>query len=676
MQQTKKHVSLDHIPFIFFGIVSFVVFLLFQARGVFGGDSGDLVTAAVTGGVAHPPGYPLYTFLGFLLSRIPLFTPAWWVGLLSSIPSACVIGFVSYLVFRFTKKLWAAVFSGVLLLGNNLFFLYSVTTEVFALFDFFIIFLIFLVFAWRETKKSHWLLAAGFLFGLSLTHHHMIVFLTPALAWFIWRNRSLIPKKKTQGIAIKSIALCLLGFLPYAYVIVAAHGNSVINWDRPVDFAGFWHLFTRADYGTFVSGGLYGTALAQRFLQIQAYIQYLFYDFTWAGVGLIVLGMVSVWKRDRTVFWFLILALICLGPGFLFYASFPLANRFTLATYERFLLPTYVLYSIVIGVGIAYAVELLRRTLAVRISQVTLRWVIGAFITILFMLPLLRLGMTGWRFFGLPGDQTANNVGLDILSPLPKGSVLLLGRDTALFSTQYVRYGLGVRPDVAVVHTSRLGSPDYQITLTKAFPAVFPAGSSSLTVTALAQRLYPATRIFSNTAINIGDGWIWVPRGLTYELIDEAKAPPIEGVQKVNATIWATLHDPLNGILSRYNHLMLSDVRDIYAGGHIALGTALLRAGATQDAKVEFEKAIMLDADTELDSAYTYLGLADLALENCQEALTAFDLAANISVIPDKNIMYYKSITYRDCVGDATAAASLRLEYEALRRKEELPLQK
>src|ERR1700678_3562912 len=33
-------------------------------------DSGELITAAATFGVGHPPGYPLWTLSGFLLSHI------------------------------------------------------------------------------------------------------------------------------------------------------------------------------------------------------------------------------------------------------------------------------------------------------------------------------------------------------------------------------------------------------------------------------------------------------------------------------------------------------------------------------------------------------------------------------------------------------------------------------
>src|SRR3989344_3811672 len=51
---------------VFVGIYSFGV-----ASGVFGGDSGDIILSYYFAGVAHPPGYPLNTILGWLFTRIP-----------------------------------------------------------------------------------------------------------------------------------------------------------------------------------------------------------------------------------------------------------------------------------------------------------------------------------------------------------------------------------------------------------------------------------------------------------------------------------------------------------------------------------------------------------------------------------------------------------------------------
>lgn len=645
----------------FVGCISFVGFLMFQARGIAGGDSGDLVTAAATSGVAHPPGYPLYTFFGWIASQLPFFTPAWRVGLLSSLPHAVVIALVYLLVSSLTKSKVIGLFSAVLLFGNYLFFLYSVTPEVFGLFDLFIIVLLYLLIRWRQTKHERFLFLAAFVFGLSLTHHHVILFLVPACIYWLWGSR----------VRISMLFWFLVGLVPYAYVFAAARGHSIINWDRAVDLTGFMRLVSRADYGTFVSGGFFGSQLVLRLLQIQAYAQFILLDFTWIGVILILLGFFSLWKRDRRLCVFFFLALLFLGPLFFFYASFPLANRFTLGTYERFLLPSYVLFALLCGIGLSELGDRVRHVLNRRMA----RLVLGIGFIVILTYPVSQLGMTIWRFYGLPADRTADNLGKDVLSPLPESSILLLGRDTTLFSTQYVRYALQYRPDVIAIHASRLSLPDYQITLHAIFPDItFPA-SGDATVNLVTSH-YSKTRIFSTAPLNVGAGWYWVPYGLTYELIDEKQQPPARAMYEENLAIWKTLSNPTTGILSRYNHLMISDVRDVYAGGRIAFGIPLLRAGMLDEAYDQFSAAVATAGDGELANAYTYEGLTRLFQKNCNGALTAFAAAKNSSIVPDNYLTFYEGVTYRDCLSDTARAKELLSQFEQLQKQAETPLNK
>src|SRR5512139_860253 len=60
--------------------------LLALHPGLPAGDSGELITVAATGGVAHPPGYPLYTMLAGLWCRlVPFGGVAWRLNLLSAL---------------------------------------------------------------------------------------------------------------------------------------------------------------------------------------------------------------------------------------------------------------------------------------------------------------------------------------------------------------------------------------------------------------------------------------------------------------------------------------------------------------------------------------------------------------------------------------------------------------
>ena len=66
-----------------------------------GTDGGDLIAAAWTLGVPHPPGYPTYTLLAWLATRLPVGTIAYRVNLFSALSAALAVG----LLFRSAQSL-------------------------------------------------------------------------------------------------------------------------------------------------------------------------------------------------------------------------------------------------------------------------------------------------------------------------------------------------------------------------------------------------------------------------------------------------------------------------------------------------------------------------------------------------------------------------------------------
>jgi len=64
------------------------------------GDGPELIAAAACLGVAHPPGYPLYTLLGWVALQVPAGEPAWRVNLLSGLFAALACGAAAWLVLR------------------------------------------------------------------------------------------------------------------------------------------------------------------------------------------------------------------------------------------------------------------------------------------------------------------------------------------------------------------------------------------------------------------------------------------------------------------------------------------------------------------------------------------------------------------------------------------------
>ena len=345
-------------------------------------------------------------------------------------------------------------------------------------------------------------------------------------------------------------------------------------------------------------------------------------------------------------------------------------NRFSLGTYERFLLPSYTVLSVGLGVGFGHVIQWVSRVK--RGVRMRLAGVVGI---VLFLLPVTLGAVTLWRFWGLHGDRTADALGKDIMEGLPVGSILLVSRDTPLFASQYVRYGLEWRPDIKLIHANRLWSVDYPISLKQRFPDLaLPESAPGGFAKAFVASNRGQVSIYSNTTFAIDDGWFWVPYGLVYKLTKKDELPALAAFIDTNDRLWSGFHNPRNGILSRYNHLMLSDVLSVYADSRITIGKILLRGGKLDDAKRYFREAIVYKSDIEEQDGYTYLGLAELFDGKCAEALSALASARRVSLVPDVSLTLYESVAQRDACNNTDKAGELMRMYEAARQKEEIPL--
>src|SRR5947209_11440638 len=89
-------------------ILSAVLYFFTAARDIVVGDTPELITAAVTLGVAHPPGYPLFTMLGHLFSVLPFGPIPFRVNLLSVLCDSTAVGIVYLSAARLVRSRAAA----------------------------------------------------------------------------------------------------------------------------------------------------------------------------------------------------------------------------------------------------------------------------------------------------------------------------------------------------------------------------------------------------------------------------------------------------------------------------------------------------------------------------------------------------------------------------------------
>src|SRR3989344_8748757 len=197
----------------------FVVYSMGVSSSVYGGDSGDIILASWFGGVAHPPGYPLNTMIGWVFTHLPYQAiVAYKANLMAAFLMSVVVG-VNYLkVKKITKNLFVSITCALVLAFNPLFWLYAHTIEVFQLNLVLIASSVYFLFDWREAilakkQKSRSFYLSILLLGLAVFHHQTSVLVVPAYFYLILKTEGKIFKNYKN--ILKILGFFSLGFLPY-----------------------------------------------------------------------------------------------------------------------------------------------------------------------------------------------------------------------------------------------------------------------------------------------------------------------------------------------------------------------------------------------------------------------------------------------------------------------------
>ncbi len=193
------------------------VYVLTLAPGVLGGDSGEFQYIPYILGVAHPTGYPLYTLLGWLWTHgVVVGDVAYRMNLLSAVLGALTAAVLYLIVHHLTSRHAPALLAAVLFAFSPTFWMQAIVAEVYTLNTLFVVLVLYLLLKWEAARPSaRSLLLAAFIYGLSLTHHRVIIIFLPALVLFVW----LIERRMFTNtrLLLKIAALGLLPLLLYLY---------------------------------------------------------------------------------------------------------------------------------------------------------------------------------------------------------------------------------------------------------------------------------------------------------------------------------------------------------------------------------------------------------------------------------------------------------------------------
>jgi hypothetical protein len=229
-----------------------VLYIATLHPSVAGGDSGELTSAALTGGVPHPPGYPLFALLARLFAALPLgHSPAWRVNLPSALSMAAAGGLACAVVQSWTRNAVAGLLAAALFGVNPTVWLHATGAEVFGLNAMFVGLALYLWSRVENNRSKGDVLALLFACGLAMSNHHTFVFVgVPLVVRSLWVTRHDLG---ARGI-VMAIVFGLLGLLPYLYLMAASASAAAVSWGDETSVAGLVDHVLRRDYGTFSMG--------------------------------------------------------------------------------------------------------------------------------------------------------------------------------------------------------------------------------------------------------------------------------------------------------------------------------------------------------------------------------------------------------------------------------------
>ncbi len=337
-------VLLFSLTFLF----SFIIYYLCLAPSVTFEDSGELITAAFSGGVPHEPGYPLFSMLGRLFSLLPFGNVAHRLNLMSAFFSALGVGVISLVVLEllwtvgsFLKSiqklsgdlrisvLCAVAFAAAILAGmGSSYFEQAVITEVYGINDLFAALFFLLLLKWYVRKRDIYFYSYCFLCGLSSTNHHTsLVFIPLGFLFVFMIDRKWLFDFKRMG---PGLGLLLIGLLPYLYLPLAAGRNPDMNWGDPENWTNFWRVIGRHQYS-------FDQPRTAKLLvaQLQMHWRLLYEEFSLVPLILAGVGMLALFRLRRNLFYFSLLVYLFTGPVVAYVLNFNLLRARTVDLMEE-----------------------------------------------------------------------------------------------------------------------------------------------------------------------------------------------------------------------------------------------------------------------------------------------------------------------------------------------------
>jgi 4-amino-4-deoxy-L-arabinose transferase-like glycosyltransferase len=458
-----------------------ILYCATAARDIVLGDTPELVTAAVSLGVPHAPGYPLVTMLGHLFSLLSVGPLPFRVGLLDVACGTGTVVTVYLTSLRLTGSRAASACAALALAFSPLFWSWSLVAEVFSLNNLLAAIFVYLLVLWYGRPDRLGLLAgAAFTSALALTNQQTIVLMGPAVLLLLWGRRNYLLARPAMSAAIA--AAFLAGLLPYAYLPWAASRHPIMSFGDASTLSNFLDVVTRKHFGTgqLINAPKYmGGSPVDRLVALGASFGIIM------GMPLL-LGAIHAYRQCRWYFWFSLLAFAFTGPVFVAYANINLSVPLTRFVLERFYLLSHVVLAPLVAFGVLLVTGLVASVVPrswckgfdstaagrklPRLDLNSARGASTALVTAAMLLCITAGVIANYREIDQSKNHAARRFAEDIFATLEPDSILLVNGDEVINPLTYLQSVERYRPDVALVVMPLLPTDWYLAQLRRQYP--------------------------------------------------------------------------------------------------------------------------------------------------------------------------------------------------------------
>ncbi len=423
--------GLEAALFLFF----LALYTLTLAPGLLPADAGEYQLAGATLGIAHPPGFALYTLLSRLAALWPFSHPATAINWLSALLAALTLTLLYRIVVRLTALPLAGVSAALLLAGSTTFWAQATTANIRMPAAAATLFALDRLLAYRQAltdtnaSKQTWALAwFAFALGLGVAHHASLLFIAAVFGLYtVW----LSPPALRLAMLRRPLPL-LAGLIPFAAWLYFPWRGPAVGLPRLATLAGFLeHVLARGFSGDilfFANASALPTRLA-------IFANTLTFEFTGALLALMAVGALAWLGRDR---WLGVMLLAAVA-----------VHGFVAITYRapqtvEYLLPAWALMGVWAGLGAASLWESLHAAL-----KSTPGWAAAGAKALILVVVLAQFATTYPSYRTLAADDGTRAYAEGVLTQAPPNAVVLAPWHwaTPLWYLQQVE---ARRPDVDV----------------------------------------------------------------------------------------------------------------------------------------------------------------------------------------------------------------------------------